>query len=72
MYVCICNAVTDKQIRQAIDDGASTMRDLYKQFGIANNCGKCACMARDLLQEHRQNPPNAYPVLASLSANAGI
>ena len=23
MYVCVCNAVTDRQIEQAVEDGAS-------------------------------------------------
>ncbi|MBL8507408.1 MAG: (2Fe-2S)-binding protein, partial [Chitinimonas sp.] len=35
MYVCICNAVTDKQIRRAINDGCGSMRELRMELGVA-------------------------------------
>ena len=43
MYVCVCKAVTDRQIREAVFDGARTLRDLRKQLGVASECGRCAC-----------------------------
>jgi bacterioferritin-associated ferredoxin len=51
MYVCICNAVTDKEIRQAVRLGATTMRDLRDGLGVAANCGKCTSCAKGLLRE---------------------
>lgn len=42
MFVCLCNAVTDTQIRSAVADGAVRMRDLSEQLGVASDCGKCA------------------------------
>lgn len=51
MYVCLCNGVTDKQIREAIHNGATRMRDLNLELGVASDCGKCACCARQLLKE---------------------
>ena len=49
MYVCICNAVTDKQIRQAAREGCCSLRDLSCRTGCATTCGKCARMAREIL-----------------------
>lgn len=54
MYVCICNAVTDKQIRQAVEDGAGSMRELRKQLGVCSDCGKCGPSAKEILQEYKQ------------------
>ncbi|MFN4291217.1 MAG: bacterioferritin-associated ferredoxin [Permianibacter sp.] len=50
MYVCLCKAVTDHQIQQAVEDGACTMRDLALELGVATQCGKCGCDARELLK----------------------
>lgn len=35
MFVCICNAVTDHQIKETIAAGATTMGDLQSQLGVA-------------------------------------
>ncbi|NLR73843.1 MULTISPECIES: bacterioferritin-associated ferredoxin [Leeia] len=51
MYVCICKAVTDRQISQAVADGVSSMRELRMTLGVASCCGKCAPDARALLLE---------------------
>ncbi|WP_199153140.1 (2Fe-2S)-binding protein [Chromobacterium sp. ASV23] len=51
MYVCLCNAVTDSQIRQAVYGGATRMCDLRRELGIASDCGKCACMANQIRKD---------------------
>lgn len=63
MYVCICNAVTDKQIRHAVNDGASTMRELRQRLGVAGNCGRCACAARDILRQQQATTDNYTALL---------
>jgi bacterioferritin-associated ferredoxin len=50
MYVCVCQAVTDRQIDAAIDNGARTMRDLRQELGVCSCCGKCGPHARAMLQ----------------------
>ncbi len=51
MYVCICNAITDKQIRKAADAGARNLWDLQRELGVAVGCGSCKEMASDILRE---------------------
>ena len=58
MYVCLCQGVTDRQIREAVEDGASTMRQLRKELGVAASCGRCAMHAKALLDETRQESRN--------------
>lgn len=51
MYVCVCKAVTDGQIRQAVDQGCCSMRELRNELGVATQCGRCAVSAREVLDE---------------------
>ena len=53
MYVCLCNGVTDRQIREAVCDGVKSMRQLRQCLGVAANCGRCAPHAKELLDESR-------------------
>ena len=57
MYVCICKGVTDRQIRRAVDAGATRMRDLRRELGVCTDCGKCGPCAREILHDSldRQN-----------------
>lgn len=55
MYVCICRQVTDRDIHQAVAQGASRMRDLREQLGVSSQCGKCAGCAREVLKEARES-----------------
>lgn len=51
MYVCVCRAVTDGQIREAAQGGARTLRDLRRDLGVTSDCGRCASCARECLQD---------------------
>jgi len=46
MYVCLCHGVTDREIREAADNGISSMRQLGKELGVGTQCGRCARPAR--------------------------
>jgi bacterioferritin-associated ferredoxin len=51
VYICICNAVTDSDIRQAANEGVRNIRQLKKATGCAVNCGSCEQMAREVLTQ---------------------
>lgn len=53
MYVCICRAVTDREIREAAIDGARSVRDLRNRLGVASGCGRCAAEACAILTDCR-------------------
>ncbi|MGM0564096.1 MAG: bacterioferritin-associated ferredoxin [Pseudomonadota bacterium] len=59
MYVCVCKGVTDRQIRQAVDDGAGTLRAVRMQLGVASQCGCCARCAQSVIEEHKAADENA-------------
>ncbi len=68
MYVCICNAVTDKQIRRAAKNGVDNLYELRESLGVASNCGSCADEAQTILDESGQTkfsrPSMYYPATA--------
>jgi bacterioferritin-associated ferredoxin len=66
MYVCLCHGVTDRDIREAAENGVSSMRQLGKELGVGTQCGRCACTARGILRESRS--PD-YMALANLLAS---
>lgn len=51
MYICVCNAVTERQIHQAVQDGASTVKHLKETLGVGKDCGSCVRCARACIKE---------------------
>lgn len=41
MYVCLCHAVTDKHIEQAIAEGARCIKELRSKLKVTSKCGRC-------------------------------
>lgn len=74
MYICICNAVTEKHIEHAVEHGACRMRDLRQQLGVTADCACCAESARRCLAtalENRTDPAwNPVPACAGSVALA--
>ena len=68
MYVCICNAITDKQIRKAAKAGVKDLWALQAELGVATGCGSCMDAAKEILAEFRDRPapqPQVYiPAMA--------
>ncbi|MCB4811125.1 (2Fe-2S)-binding protein [Methylovorus menthalis] len=54
MYVCVCRAVTERQIFQAARAGAKNLKDLKHELGVATECGRCASCAKQCLREAHQ------------------
>jgi bacterioferritin-associated ferredoxin len=51
MYVCLCKAVTDRQIKESLAEGiCASYADLRRELGVATQCGKCGQMAKSIVQ----------------------
>lgn len=48
MYICVCKAVTDNDIRCAVEEGTTSMRGLRDRLGCSGQCGKCTGEVRKL------------------------
>jgi len=53
VYVCLCNGVTENDIREAAAAGCASMTELTMRTGAGANCGCCVEMATQVLAEAR-------------------
>ena len=49
MYVCICNGVTEGDIRQAVKAGVCSMEGLCSELKVSSCCGRCRDCANKVL-----------------------
>lgn len=71
MYICICNAITEKTVIEAVNNGASTLGDLQTELGVASCCGCCAQTASEYLpKDSASNAANQEYVSESRSRKA--
>jgi len=55
MYVCVCNAVSDSQIRECVDQGARSLFEVQCQLPVGSCCGRCQDTANQVVSEHIQS-----------------
>ena len=67
MYVCLCKGITDSQIRTAIQDGATSLKDVRNTLGVASQCGKCGMLTRQILRETLLDNSNELEMFYALS-----
>ncbi len=41
MYACICNAVTDREVEDAVHAGAETIEEIGEVTAAGTTCGGC-------------------------------
>ena len=64
MYICLCHGVTDTQIESAIDDGATTMKELTNELKVGSQCGKCCQCTKKVLNNRLMQIAEAQPAVA--------
>ena len=52
MYVCVCLAVTDREVEAAIENGAITREDVTRACRAGGDCGACHGMIRTMIEDH--------------------
>lgn len=51
MYICICNAITDRQVEESARAGVRSVEELTTTLGVGAGCGRCRECAKDLLRD---------------------
>ena len=64
MYICICNGITDRAIRECAQAGSCSLRDLECTLGVGASCGRCRDAAVEILQESASPQSQANAVHA--------
>jgi len=60
MFVCLCKAVTDHQIRDAVDTGVSSFEDMQAQLAVSTVCGGCACEVKMVIEQKLKSELSAH------------
>ncbi|WP_207478190.1 (2Fe-2S)-binding protein [Arenibaculum pallidiluteum] len=59
MYVCICNAFTERQVRTALDQGVRSPAGVFRARKCAPQCGKCVPTLRQMVDRHQAQSVDA-------------
>ncbi len=55
MYICLCNALTDRRLKQAMTEaGTETPGEVYAACGCRAQCGKCVKAVLDMLRDNAE------------------
>ncbi len=57
MIVCLCNAVSDKDIRQAVREGVASLQQLTDTLKVGQCCGLCCEHAAKCIADCRAEEP---------------
>jgi bacterioferritin-associated ferredoxin len=68
MIVCVCNNISEREIRQAVGLGVATMEQLRDDLGVATCCGKCFACAKHVLNESLQADSATMRLLQPLAS----
>lgn len=53
MYVCVCHALTDREVRAAVTEGAGSPSAVFRKHQTKPVCGKCVQCMHDVINESR-------------------
>jgi bacterioferritin-associated ferredoxin len=51
MYICLCNGLTDRQVREAARKSSGTLAQAHRSLGVRVQCGKCLPAMREILRD---------------------
>jgi len=51
MYICICNAITERAVRECARQGACPVDQLASELGVGSGCGRCRDCADEVLRD---------------------
>ncbi|WP_372771734.1 bacterioferritin-associated ferredoxin [Pantoea sp. WEP] len=58
MYVCLCNAVSDRTLREVVRRyQPKSIQQLRQLVPVGKQCGKCIRVAREIMNDEMQNVP---------------
>lgn len=54
MFVCVCKAVSEAEVNQAIDQGALTLEEVTRACRAGGDCGACRGHIEHMLEERTE------------------
>ncbi len=60
MYICLCNAITDRDVRAHGAVEGCSVATVYQALGVRPQCGKCVPFVRQMLRRNDQADPASH------------
>jgi bacterioferritin-associated ferredoxin len=61
MIVCHCRAVSDREIRCAVREGAVGCAGVTRKCGAAGDCGGCSGLVEQIVKQELERSPTSDP-----------
>lgn len=71
MIICICRGKSDRDVNRAIDNGASSLRDLQR-CGIGDQCGSCHNALKGMLARAAAAAAEGQPCPACVTSDGPV
>lgn len=70
MFVCVCRAVSDGDVKAAIEGGATSVPEVTRACRAGGDCGACHSMIEDMIEDAKGEAPcrRSLPVLPPRAA----
>lgn len=56
MILCVCNALTEDEVRAAAREGAPCPHSAFAALGFEPQCGTCLCHAQEIIDDELHSP----------------
>lgn len=67
MIVCHCKGISDREIRSAVQDGATTHRQVGRACQAGRTCGGCHPVIREIIEAEHEPTASPFDELAPTS-----
>lgn len=57
MYICICNALKDRELAAAARNDARSVADVFRRCGKKPQCGRCLPDVAQIIEDERAATP---------------
>lgn len=70
MYVCVCLAITQSEVEQSIEGGATSVAEVTRACRAGGDCGACHGMIEQMIEDHldERRPLESEPQLIDASS----
>jgi bacterioferritin-associated ferredoxin len=72
MFVCVCHAVTDREVERTIEGGARSREAVTRACRAGGDCGACHQTIEDMIECHDHQRDSAGAVDERLVAAASL
>lgn len=55
MYICVCNALTEKCVRTALSETSNGVAGVFGKHGTKPKCGKCLSHLKEFMHRAQQD-----------------